>query len=137
MAKLAAWPLRCNPYPIVNCLFRIGTGLLLGIILAAQHAQHIAYLFAMATGIVSSGAIGSLWSILAGEAPSFKMLGDDDLLIPIKVPVVILSGPTTLIIDACWWLIERPLLGLLMLAAGFGWSFIQGVFILTRIFGVT
>jgi hypothetical protein len=77
--------------------------LALGIILAAQH---IAYLFAVATGIVSSGAIGSLWSILAGEAPSFKMLGDDDLLIPIKVPVVILSGPTTLMLDACWWLID-------------------------------
>ncbi len=65
------------------------------------------------------------------------MLSDDDILIPIKVPVVILSGPTTLIMDACCWLIERPLLGLLMLLAGFGWSFIQGVFILTRVFGVT
>ena len=99
--------------------------------------QHIAYLFAIATGIVSSGAIASLWAIASGEAPSFKLLSDDDLLIPIKVPVVILSAPTTLIIDASWWLIERPLLGLLMLLAGIGWSFLQGVFILTRIFGVT
>jgi hypothetical protein len=100
-------------------------------------AQHIAYLFAIATGIVSSGAISSLWSILAGEAPSFKMLGDDDFLIPIKVPVVVLSGPTTLLLDACWWLMERPMIGLSMIVAGFAWSFIQGVFILTHVFGVT
>ena len=100
-------------------------------------AQQLAYLFAIATGIVSSGAIGSLWAIASGEAPSFKLLGDDDFLIPIKVPVVILSAPTTLMVDAGWWLIERPLVGLLMLLAGLGWSFVQGVFILTRIFGVT
>lgn len=105
-----------------------------GIVLAAQH---IAYLFAIATGIVSSGAIGSLWAMASGEAPSFKLLADDDFLIPIKVPVVILSAPTTLMIDAGWWLIERPLVGILMLLAGLGWSFVQGVFILTRVFGVS
>ena len=102
-----------------------------------MHSLHIAYLFAVATGIVSSGAIASFWAILAGESPSFKMLGDDDILIPIKVPVVILSGPTTLIMDAAWWLFERPLLGILMLVGGLGWSFVQGVVILTKVFGVT
>lgn len=102
-----------------------------------MHAHHIAYLFAIATGIVSSGAIGSLWKVLAGESPSFKMLADNDILIPIKVPVVILTGPTTLLIDAAWWMIKRPSVGFLMLLAGLGWSFVQGVVILTRIFGVT
>lgn len=102
-----------------------------------MYTHHFAYLFAVATGIVSSGAIASLWAILTDESPSFKMLGDDDILIPIKVPVVILSGPTTLIMDAAWWLFERPLVGLLMVVAGLGWSFVQGVVILTRIFGVT
>ena len=100
-------------------------------------AHHIAYLFAIATGIVSSGAIASLWAIASGETPSFKLLGDGDFLIPFKVPVVIFSAPTTLIMDALWWMFERPVLGFLMLLAGLGWSFVQGVFILTRIFGVT
>jgi vacuolar-type H+-ATPase subunit I/STV1 len=102
-----------------------------------MHTHQLAYLFAIAVGIVSSGAIASLWTILAGESPGFSMLGDDDILIPIKVPVVILSGPTTLIMEAAWWLIERPLLGLLMLIGGLSWSFVQGVVIMTRIFGVT
>lgn len=102
-----------------------------------MHSHHFAYLFAVATGIVSSGAIASFWAILVGETPSFKMLGDDDYLIPIKVPVVILSGPTTLIVDSASWLFERPLLGVLMLLGGLGWSFVQGVVILTRIFGVS
>ncbi|MDE2447205.1 MAG: hypothetical protein KGO94_13605 [Alphaproteobacteria bacterium] len=102
-----------------------------------MYAQHVAYLFAIATGIVSSGAIASLWAILVGESPRFSMLSDDDIFIPIKVPVVILSGPTTLIMDAAWWLIERPLLGFAMLIGGLSWSFVQGVVILTRIFGVT
>ena len=101
-----------------------------------MHAQHIAYLFAIATGIVSSGAIGSLWAMASGEAPSFKMLGDGDFLIPLKVPVVIFSAPTTLIMDSLWWLFERPLVGLFMMLIGLSWSFVQGVFILTRIFGV-
>ena len=102
-----------------------------------MYTHHVAYLFAIATGIVSSGAIASLWAILVGEAPSFRLLADDDIFIPIKIPVVILSGPTTLIMDAAWWLIERPMVGLLMLLGGLGWSFVQGVVILTRIFGVT
>ena len=99
--------------------------------------HQVAYLFAFATGIVSSGAIGSLWAIASGEAPSFRLLTESDLLTPIKIPVALLSAPTTLLIDAMWWMIERPLIGLLLLLAGLSWSFIQGVFILTQVFGVT
>ena len=99
--------------------------------------QYIAYLFAIATGIISSGAIGSLWAAATTEAPHFGLLKDDDFLMPIKIPVVLLSGPTTLIVDSFWWLIDRPLIGFLMLIAGISWSFFQGVFILTQIFGVT
>ena len=102
-----------------------------------MQVQHIAFLFAIATGIVSSGVIGSLWAIASGQAPSFKLLGDGDFLIPLKVPVVLFSAPTTLIMDSLWWLFEKPLIGLFMFLAGLSWSFIQGVFILTRIFGVT
>jgi vacuolar-type H+-ATPase subunit I/STV1 len=99
--------------------------------------HQIAYLFAIATGIISSGAIGSLWAVATNEAPAFRMLQDGDIFTPLKVPVVILSAPTTLLVSACWWLIERPVVGVLMLLAGLTLSFFQGVFILTQIFGVT
>jgi hypothetical protein len=52
------------------------------------------------------------------------------------MPVIVLSGPTTLMMNSCWWLIERPLVGVVMLLAGLSWSFFQGVFILTQLFGV-
>jgi hypothetical protein len=98
--------------------------------------HHTAYLFAIATGIVSSAAIGSLWALISGEAPHFGLLRDGDFLTPIKMPVVVLSGPTTLMVNACWWLIERPLVGVVMMLTGLSWSFFQGVFILTQLFGV-
>jgi hypothetical protein len=99
--------------------------------------QQVAYLFAIATGIVSSGMIGSLWAVLTDEAPHFEMLVEGDYLTPIKAPVVLLSGPTTLIVNSFWWFIERPAIGLLMFIGGLAWSFVQGVFILTQLFGAT
>jgi hypothetical protein len=99
--------------------------------------HQVAYLFAIATGIVSSGAIGSLWAAATNEAPHFGLLRDGDILTPIKLPVVILSGPTTLLVNSFGWLLENPVIGVLMLLGGLGWSFFQGVFILTQIFGIT
>ncbi len=99
--------------------------------------HQVSYLFAVAIGIVSSGIIGSLWAVLTDEAPHFGMLTIDDNLAPVKVPVLILSGPTTMIASSFWWIIERPLVGIALLLVGFAWSFFQGVFILTQIFGVT
>lgn len=99
--------------------------------------HQVAYLFAIAAGIVSSGAIGSLWATATDEAPHFGMLEESDLWTPIRVLVVVLSAPTTLIVNSFWWMIERPSVGLLMILAGLGWSFIQGVVILTQIFGAT
>jgi hypothetical protein len=108
--------------------FRLGLGL---------DYQQVAYLFAIAAGIVSSGAIGSLYACATDEAPHFGMLEEADLWTPIRVLVVIFSAPTTLIVNSFWWFIESPPIGLLMILAGLGWSFIQGVVILTKIFGAT
>jgi hypothetical protein len=99
------------------------------------YVHQVAYLFALATGIVSSGMIGSFWAVLTDEAPHFHMLADGDYLTPIKAPVVLLSGPTTLMVSSFWWFIERPIIGLLMFCGGLAWSFVQGVFILTQLFG--
>jgi hypothetical protein len=99
--------------------------------------HHVANLFAVATGLVSSGAIGSLWALAVDEPPSLRQLEEDDLLTPVRAMVLVASAPTTLIVHSFWYLIDRPWLGVLMLLIGLAWSFIQGVFIMTQFFGVT
>jgi hypothetical protein len=99
--------------------------------------HQVAYLFAIAIGIVSSGAVGSLWATATDDAPHFGMLEETDLWTPVRVLVVIFSAPTTLIVNSFWWMIESPAIGLLLFLAGLSWSFVQGVVILTQIFGAT
>jgi hypothetical protein len=99
--------------------------------------QYIAYLFAIATGVVTSGAIASLWVVITDEAPHFRLLTYGDVFAPLRVPIVVLSAPTSLFAWAWRWMNERLLLSVLTLLCGIAWSFFQGVFILTQIFGVT
>ncbi|MBG1231294.1 DUF6949 family protein [Aestuariivirga litoralis] len=99
--------------------------------------HYVAYLFAMAAGIASSGAIGSLWAIATDEAPVFSGLSEPDLLTPIRAIVLVFSAPTTLMISGIFYLIAKPPLGLLCVALGLCWSFVQGIFILNQVFGVT
>ena len=99
--------------------------------------HHFAYLFAIAVGLVSSGAIASLWAVATNDSPRLAMLTDGSVYSPLRVPLVVLSAPVRLIGSACWWMFESPLIGFLLLLAGIAWSFFQGVFILTQIFGVT
>jgi hypothetical protein len=42
-----------------------------------------------------------------------------------------------LILLTAWRFVGSPILGMLLVAASLGWSFLQGVFILTQFFGVT
>jgi len=100
-------------------------------------AHTFAYLFAIATGLVSSGAIGSLWTIATDEELDLAHLEEPDLLTPVRAVVMICAAPTTLLVNSFWYLIDRPLWGLVLLLAGLGWSFVQGVTIMAQIFGVT
>jgi hypothetical protein len=100
-------------------------------------AHNIAYLFAMATGIVSSGAVGSLWAMATDEIPDLRLLEEPDLLTPFRAMAIVFSAPTTLLVSSFWYLIDRPLWGLFLLVAGLSWSFVQGVTIMSQIFGVT
>lgn len=99
--------------------------------------QYVAYLFAFATGIVSSGAIGSLWAMATNEAPVLSGLDEPDLLTPVRAMVLVFAAPTTLIISGLFTFISAPVWGVLCVLLGLCWSFIQGVFILTQICGVT
>jgi len=99
--------------------------------------QSIAYLFAVATGIASSGAIASLWAIATDEPLELNRFEEPDLLTPVRAMVMVFAAPTTLLVNSFWYLIVRPLWGLMLLVAGLGWSFVQGVTIMSQIFGVT
>ena len=99
--------------------------------------QHATWLFALAVGIISSGLVGNAWAMATGEAPSLGDILDPNptLLTPFRVIATLFSAPTTILLDGFWWLIAQPLLGVPIVIAGLIWSFLQGVFILTQVFG--
>jgi hypothetical protein len=99
--------------------------------------QHVAYVMAILVGIVSSGLIGSAWELATGEDVRLRDILDPDpsVLTPFRVLAAVFSAPTQILLDGFWWLIAQPFLGVPILVAGFAWSFLQGVFILTKVFG--
>ncbi len=96
----------------------------------------VAYAFAVAAGVVSSGAIGTLWALASDEAPGLYALERADLLTPFRGVVFVFSAPTLLIISSTYRIFKRPLTGLVMLMLGLALSFLQGVVLLTQFFGV-
>ena len=97
---------------------------------------YLVYLYAVAVGVVAAGVTGSLWSLATGEEPRFGLLLEPSLLAPIRALVVVASAPLLLLL-AAWRHAGSAIVGMLLLAASLGWSFLQGVFILTQFFGVT
>lgn len=98
---------------------------------------HAAVFFGVLTGIVSAGLVSSLWSLAAGDSPRFTLLRDTDFLTPLKVVIVVFSAPMIVLSRACWWTVERPVVGVPLFVLGLLWSFLQGVFILTQVFNIT
>lgn len=98
-----------------------------------------AFLFAIAVGVVAAGIIGSIWEMAFDEEPRLSCLFDPNptLLTPFRAMAVMLSAPATVMKLALWWLIEQPMIGAILLLVGSLWSFLQGVFILSQIFGFT
>jgi hypothetical protein len=94
-------------------------------------------LVAIVVGIVSSGIIGSAWEFATDEEARLGGIFDPEpsLLTPVRIFVSITSAPSTILRDALWWLIEKPMAGVPLLISGLVWSFMQGVFILTQVFG--
>lgn len=98
-----------------------------------------AFFFAIAVGVVVAGIIGSIWEMAFDEEPRLSCLFDPNptLLTPFRAMAVVLSAPATVMKLALWWLIEQPMIGVILLLAGSLWSFLQGVFILSQVFGFT
>jgi hypothetical protein len=99
--------------------------------------QHLAWFMALAVGIASSGVIGSAWELATGEEARLGNLLDPNpsALTPFRAFAAIFSAPTKILLDGFWWLIEKPIFGVPIIAAGLVWSFLQGVFILTTVLG--
>ena len=97
----------------------------------------VAYLFAVAAGVVSSGAIGTLWALALDEKLGLEALGRADLLTPFRGVAFVFSAPTLLIIKSKHGFFNRPLTALGLLMVGLALSFVQGVVLLTQFFGVT
>ena len=96
---------------------------------------YVAYVFAIAMGIVAAGVTGSLWALATGERPRLNLLLEPSVFAPIRALVVVAYAPLMILLWA-WRFIDRPNTGMLLVAASLGWSFLQGVFILTQFFGV-
>ena len=97
----------------------------------------VAYLFALAAGVVSSGAVATLWAVAADEELGLQSLQRADLYTPFRAIALVFSAPTNLIVSSSYYLIDQPVAGLGMLLLGLALSFLQGVAILTQLFGVT
>ena len=97
---------------------------------------YLVYIYAVAVGIVAAGITGSMWAMATGERPRFGLLLEPSAIAPLRALVVVAYAPL-LILLAAWRFVESPIVGMLLIAASLGWSFLQGVFILTQFFGVT
>ncbi|MFO1033066.1 MAG: hypothetical protein U1E15_02875 [Hyphomicrobiales bacterium] len=101
--------------------------------------SHAAILFAIAVGFTAAGIIGSLWQLAFDEVPMLSRLLDPypTFLTPFRVLAIVFAAPTTVLLRAFSDMINRPILGIPVLAASLVWSFFEGVFILTQVFGIT
>ena len=97
---------------------------------------YVVYIYAVAVGVVTAGITGSMWALATGERPRFGLLLEPSAIAPLRALVVVACAPLLLLL-AAWRFVGSPILGMLLVAASLGWSFLQGVFILTQFFGVT
>jgi hypothetical protein len=97
---------------------------------------HLGYLFAVAVGIVMAGITASLWTLALGEEPRFGLLLEPSAMAPLRAIVIALSVPLLLLL-AAWRYVGSASVAMLLVVISLGWSFLQGVFILTQFFGVS
>ncbi len=98
--------------------------------------QIIVYLFALSAGIVSAGLVASLWELATDEKLDLATLSDLDLLSPLRGLSFALSRPSKLCGFAFAFALREPILALAALILAIGLSFLQGVFVMTQIFGI-
>ncbi|MBI2719193.1 MAG: hypothetical protein HY245_04135 [Rhizobiales bacterium] len=102
-----------------------------------MQTYYFIYAMAAATGLVSAGLAGTSWAMVAGDPPRLGILHRLDFLTPLKVLALCLYAPMSVVRLGLWYLEYNPIFALAVLGLGLGWSFLQGVFILTTFFGYT
>ncbi len=98
--------------------------------------QYFAYLFAIVVGLVSAGVVGSIWTLVAGRElrPALpRQVGVETML---RTLAICVNAPLAMVRAGLWYLNRNPIMALMIIGVGLGWSFLQGVFILTQIFGL-
>lgn len=95
------------------------------------------WIYTALVGFVSAGFVGSLWGLFAGRTPSPALLFERSFLTPVAVLAVVLHTPILLLKHGCLRFGQGRLAGLALVALSAAWCFLQGVFILTTMFGVT
>ena len=93
------------------------------------------YALTVLVGLVPGGILGSTWAVATGNAPRLGSLYRLDYLTPLKVIALCAYAPLGVLRSAFWYAEYNPILALCMLSIGLGWSFLEGVFILTTFFG--
>jgi hypothetical protein len=98
---------------------------------------YVVALVAMIVGVVSAGIVGSAWELFTDEEARLAGIFNSDpgFLTPLRVFVSLASAPATILRDGMWWMIANPFAGVPLVLSGLVWSFMQGVFILTQVFG--
>ena len=97
---------------------------------------YLAHLFAVAVGIVMAGITASLWTLALGKEPRFGLLLEPSAVAPFRALVVVAAAPLLLML-AAWRYAGSASVAMLLVVISLGWSFLQGVFILTQFFGVS
>jgi uncharacterized protein DUF6949 len=101
-----------------------------------METQYFAYLFAVAVGLVSAGIMGSIWRLVAGKELRPALPRKAGLDATLKMLVIGVNAPLAMVRTGLWYTTHNPLLALIIIVIGLGWSFLQGVFILTQLFGL-
>lgn len=96
----------------------------------------IVYIYTIIVGIAAAGITGSAWASFTGTRPGFQLLLEPGLSAPVRAMVVVISAPLLILLSGFRQLDAQPLIGGTLIALSLGWSFLQGVFILTQFFGI-
>ena len=100
-----------------------------------MESWHLVWVLTAVVGLVAAGGAGSGFALVAGERPQLEMLHKVDELTPVRVLALVVYAPMALTRSGFEYLGQNPLFGGAVAALGLGWSFMQGVFILSTFFG--
>lgn len=98
---------------------------------------HYMWMVALGWGLVSAGLTGSAYALVAGEKPHLYILERYHITTPVRALALMAYAPMALVKEGWSYGSVNPVFGLLLFTVGTVWSFLQGVFIMITVFGVT